>query len=396
MAPFSGKKVLIVTPEYPPLDWGGLARTVERIAAYSVEFGFEVHVARLKVADTPVVFLDDNRTTEQLGPVTLHSITVGRENMNGADRSIWDCPHTLTLRMMYASLHKLQEEIGADVFNSFFLYPVAYPAVLLARRLGLPVSVMLLGNDIRKYTFSPEKAGVCAVGLKWADSVVSLAEDMLDMADALEPVRHKARVIYAAVKIPDKAWQPEPTNGRPLKIGCAGIFKYAKGLPYLFQAVARLRKKLDVHLELLGVLRPDEEQVFQAALERSGIGDILTFKGAIDHAEVPAWLRSLDVYTLPSLSEGCPHILQEALAAGVPSVASRIGATDAIIENGVSGLLVPWADPESLARALETALTDRDRAAALGAAGRQRMIDRFNFEEEKQGWRQVYQDLMGD
>ncbi len=388
------KKVLIVTPEFPPHDWGGLARTVERVAHYSRDMGLDVHVARLTVEDSPFVLLDENRTTEERDGLVVHDIVVGRERMTDPDRSIWDCPHTLTLRMMYASLQMLHAQEGFDMINAFFLYPIGYPAVMLARRLGLPSAVMLLGNDIKKYTFSPEKVGVCVAGLEHADLVTSLSHDLVDMADALTPIKHKARVIHAAVAIPDEAWEQKDAGGRPFTIGCAGIFKYAKGLPYLFKAVARLRESHDVVLELLGVIRLSEREVFNHMVEVTGIEDVLELRDPLPHDRVPEWLRSLDAYVLPSISEGCPHILMEALASGVPSVSAIVGATDRLIEDGVSGLLVPWADSEALAAALVRLIDEPQTAQKMGAAGRKRMAERFNADIERRAWEEVYQTLL--
>lgn len=390
---FKGRKVLIATPEFPPDDWGGLARTVWRVANYSRDLGLEVHVARLTVQGSALVLLDENRVTEERDGLTYHKITVGHEDMSDRDRSIWDCPHTLSLRMMYASLEMLHREIGFDVVNSFFLYPIGYPAVILARRYGLPSAVMLLGNDIKKYTFSPEKVGVCRAGLERADIVTSLSQDLVDMADALTPIKPKARVIHAAVEIPDQAWTPRP-EPRPFKVGCAGIFKYAKGLPYLFKAMARVREDHEASLELVGVIRPGEREMFEHMVERTGLGDGLTVRDPLPHDQVPDWLMSLDAFVLPSVSEGCPHILMEALAAGTPSVSTLVGATGQLIDHGRTGRLVPWADSDALARELAWVIDHPAEAAEMGRAGRQAMAEEFNAGVEAGLWREVYKELI--
>lgn len=101
-------------------------------------------------------------------------------------------------------------------------------------------------------------------------------------------------------------------------------------------------------------------------------GPAIRFLGARD--DVPDLLAAADLFVLPSLFEGLPLSLIEAMAAGLPIVASEIGGIDEVVESGVTGLLVP---PDRLAGALIALLLDRERAAAMGRAGRQRFETLF-------------------
>jgi glycosyltransferase involved in cell wall biosynthesis len=287
-------------------------------------------------------------------------------------------------------LHK-QEQF--DLLHSFFLYPVGFVTGMLAKRFRIPEIVTLAGNDIKKYVFSPEKVATCRSGLETADRVVALSQDMVDMADALTPIRNKARVIYNSVEIPDRSWEPGRNGGQPFKIGCAGIFKYAKGLPYLIKAVAALRAKHSVILELLGHMRASEQTVYDQIVEATGIGDGLVLKEAVPHDGISKWLQSLDVFVLPSVSEGCPNILMEAMASGVPCVATRTGAVEDLIEDRVSGILADWGDSLALEHALEELIQDRKSAASMGQAARERMR-LFSSTREQQEWSKLYGELI--
>jgi len=317
---------------------------------------------------------------------------VGREKMADS-RSLWDCPHTLTLQMMYQSLEMLHREVAFDLFHSFFLWPVGYVTGMLARRVRVPSVLTVVGNDIKKYIFSPEKMGACRSGLENADRVVALSRDLVEMAHALTPVEDKARIIYNSVDLPDQVWSRERSENEPLRIGCAGIFKYAKGLPYIFKAVARLKTRYRLALELLGELRQSEREIYRQMLDRTGIEDILSFTEAIPHEEVSQWLRSLDVFVLPSVSEGCPNILMEAMAAGVPSIATRTGAMEILVEDHVTGLLIPWGDSEALTGALAEIVENPGLAKSLGAAARHKM-KLFSSEREREVWERLYRELI--
>lgn len=389
----ASKKICIVTPEFPPDQWGGLARTAGRVAEHAANVGLDVHVALMSVSLSPVVLLDENRAVESDGRITIHRITLGKEPLESHDRDIWSCPHTLTLRMMYQSLEMLHTSFRFDLFHSFFLYPVGYVTGLLAARMGVASIVTLVGNDVKKYLFSPEKVAVCRSGLENADRITAVSRDLIDMASALTPIESKASVIYNSVEIPKEARKWKPRRNEPFRLGCAGIFKYAKGLPYLFKAVSALGRHREVELDLRGTLRDDERLMYEQMVTRTGIRDRLQFNGPLPHERVQDWLRSLDVFVLPSVSEGCPNILMEAMAAGLPCVATRTGAVEDLMEEGVSGLVVTWGDSKALAEALQRIADDPAFAWALGSAARVRMRV-FSAQRERRAWELVYRGMM--
>lgn len=336
--------------------------------------------------------LDENRRTWRRGEVLVHDVTLGREAFPDGGRSLWDCPHTLTLVMLAESLEILHREYCFDAFLSFFLYPLGYVTGLVARKAGLPHVACVVGNDVKKYVMSPEKVATCKSGLDNADRVVFLSQDLLELADALTPVRDKARIIYNSVEIPAASW-PGPSRTGTFNLGCAAIFKHAKGLPYLLKALAVLARTGEVSLSLAGETRPEEEPLREALIERTGIRDRVTFSGVIPHGGMNGWLAGLDAFVLPSVSEGCPNVLMEAMAMGLPCVATRVGAAEALTRDGVSGLLVPWGDTAALARALARLRAAPDLAATLGREARKRMAD-FSPAREKKAWGQVLHEVV--
>ncbi len=348
-------------------------------------------MAVFSVAEGPVVLFDENRESSSSKGMTIHRITLGRERTPGI-RDLWDCPHNLTLQMMYQSLEVLHREKGFDLYHAFFLYPVGYVTGLLARRLRAPWLVTIVGNDVKKYIFSPEKAALCKSGLENADMVVAVSTELVEMADALCPVREKARVIYNSVEVPPESWKPRPRPEPSIRVGCAGIFKYAKGLPYLFKAVGRLLGRFPLVLEMRGTLRDSEKDVYEEMISRTGIAHAVELLAPLSHDRTGQWLRSLDLFVLPSVSEGCPNILMEAMASGVPSIGTRTGAVEDLAEDGVSCLLVPWGDSNALADAMERLILHPELAGGIGAAGRQRMR-LFSPEREHNQWSAVYADL---
>ena len=379
--------MLITTPEFPPKQWGGLSRTVERVSLLALSLGLDVHVACFEIEPTSFVLLDENVESSDYNGITLHRIKLGSENMYESERGLWDCPHNLTLQMMYQSIEKLDLAEHFDLFHSFFLYPVGYVTGLLARRRSRPSITTIVGNDVKKYIFSPEKAAVCKSGLDNADMVIGLSNDLIEMADALTPIKSKSRIIFNSVTIPETQW--DKARQDTFVIGAAGIFKYAKGLPYLFKAVEKLSRKYLVRLSLKGQLRDSEIDIYHYMLNRSGITDLVDSPTTLDHRKIPDWVMGLDVFCLPSLTEGCPNILMEAMACGAPCVATRTGACDELIEDRIDGLLTPWADSSSLAESIEYALEHEQQARAMGRAARKK-IRVYSKDYERSKWSEVY------
>ncbi len=394
------KRILIVTPEYPPEQWGGLSATVERVSYHCSELGMETHVAHIRIVKDYTPLFDENTLAEIFKPlgsenqVLVHRIEVGKEDFTDSKRDLWDCPHTLSIRMMYQSLERLCSENDYDIFNSFFLYPMGYVSGMMARRLKKPHVCALVGNDVKKYMFSPEKVAMCAQGLEKSDYVVALSHDLMDIADSLTEVWSKGSVIYNSVRIPKEKWTLKNKNGRSFKVGFAGIFKYAKGAPYLLKAVSKLKESgRMVELELLGEVREAEKIVMERLIRTVGPGSAPFIKGPVPRQDVNSWLLTLDAFVMPSVSEGCPNILMEALAAGLPCIATKTGAADVLIEDRISGLLIPWGDSKAIAQKVALLMDNPELAASLGAAGAKRM-ESFNPAREQEDWRGVYMNLI--
>lgn len=386
------KKVCLVTPEFPPLQFGGLARTVARVAAHLAMVGLDVHVAQAMISEGRPPLLDENRLTEKQGNITVHMLSLGRETFPDGQRTLWDCPHTLTLLMLFESLEVLDRQEDFDAFVSFFLYPMGYVTGLLARRKSVPHVAGIVGNDIKKYVFSPEKSALCKSGLDNADRIVFLSRDLMEMAQALTPVKDKATIIFNSVSPSPLTWAGPP-EGQAFRIGCAGIFKHAKGLPYLIKGLAMLRQTGPATLELAGQVRPDEVPLLEFWLNKAGVREAVQLPGVVPHEKMPHWLARLHAFALPSVSEGCPNVLMEAMALGLPCVATRVGANEILMDDGVSGLLVPYGDSEALAIALTRIRADQDLADSLGRAARLRMKN-FSPERERRAWAEVVRQVL--
>lgn len=126
----------------------------------------------------------------------------------------------------------------------------------------------------------------------------------------------------------------------------------------------------------------------------SGFADRVVFVPPT--SQVQDYFRAADVYAMPSLREGLPIALLEAMACGLACVASRLpGATDVMVQDGTNGLLVPPQEPAALATALATMIANPGRATEIGAAARRTVEDRYTMERVADMWLDTYDQVLG-
>ena len=170
----------------------------------------------------------------------------------------------------------------------------------------------------------------------------------------------------------------QPQAVRPNLVLFLGRLESAKGIYDLLKAVAALRPEMpDLRLVCAG--DGDRLSVAHYA-ERLGIAEVVKFTGWVGPSGKRALLESAAVFALPSYDASLPMSLVEAMAAGVPVVASKVGGIPEVVVDGVSGLLVAPGDTATLTRQLRKVILDRAYGAKLGAAARESARLRFSPE----------------
>ncbi len=194
----------------------------------------------------------------------------------------------------------------------------------------------------------------------------------------------KTRVIHNAIDI-RRFQNVSPRNearrrlGLPLRgpiLACVASLRDPKGHVYLLRAMVRIQAAIPGALLLLvgeGSLRPQLERMTMSL----AISDAVRFFGI--RTDIPLILAASDMFLLASLREGLPLALAEAGAASLPAVATRVDGICEVIDDGVTGLLVPPEDSDQLAVAVITLLEDRERAREMGRRAREHVGERFDI-----------------
>ncbi|MGO8788530.1 MAG: glycosyltransferase family 4 protein [Terriglobia bacterium] len=221
------------------------------------------------------------------------------------------------------------------------------------------------------------------------DAVVAVSQ-----AVASRVVDGPARVIYAGVTVPPGNPPTLCHRARPeIIIGTAGRLVELKGIEYLLSAAAALRREFPaLRVEIAGS-GPQREKLEEAVV-RMDLGGQVQFLGWID--DLAPVLRRWDVFVMPSLEEGFPIAALDAMGAGLPVIATSVGGVPELIEDGSTGWLVPPRDSEALASRLRLLLANPDFRVSMGAAGYERVRDRFSAAQMTESFAKLYDELLGE
>jgi glycosyltransferase involved in cell wall biosynthesis len=164
----------------------------------------------------------------------------------------------------------------------------------------------------------------------------------------------------------------------------------AKGHIELLQALSLLKDRHTVHALMVGGGRRQEEmQQLAASL---GLAQVVHFLG--NRKDVPRLLAAMDIFVLPSHSEGVSLAVLEAMAAGLPVIVSEVGGLPEIVQHEDTGLLIPPKDPEALAQSLARVLEEPGLAQRLGQKAREQVQEKYSLERLAQILNQSYDELV--
>ncbi|GAB4490892.1 MAG: glycosyltransferase [Thermodesulfovibrionales bacterium] len=176
-------------------------------------------------------------------------------------------------------------------------------------------------------------------------------------------------------------------------IGSLGRFVSAKGFEYLIDAAARLAPSLPGFVVVI-VGEGSHREKIAARAASLGIGGRLVFPGM--RRDIPEVLNALDVFVMPSIAEGLPNALLEAMSCARPIVATAVGGIPEVLRDGKNGLLVQPGDAGALADAVSRMLRDRVFAEACGQAARQDVLARHSIRATARTWETLYRRLLAE
>lgn len=374
-------RIAILSDRFPP-DSGGLARATDRIAAGLAGLGHAVEVIALSTTGRPGVLQAEERAG--VGVFRL-----------GALRHEQDSSAAL-----FDLVAKRHAEAPFDLVHGFYLVRSGFLAAYAGSYLEIPSVVSARGNDLDRSLLDPGRAAFVLRALDLATAVTAVSLELARRASALAP---QARVEVVGNGVDARLFRPLRRDaglarslglqGRAV-VGFTGELRQKKGLVVLMDSLAEVARERPLSLLAVGGVREDDAGLF-ALLQRRHPHVHVALLQARAAADLPPLYSLMDVFVHPSLRDGTPNALLEAMACGRPVLASRAGGIPDVVRDGRDGTLVPTGDAAALAAALRRLLDDPARARRLGRAGRERVARDFTPAMEVEGYLALYRRLRG-
>jgi L-malate glycosyltransferase len=388
-------KVCITALEFPP-DIGGVGESVQRIAHMLIDLGYDVHVAVFRA-----VFRDQRamaaagefqrsscRSMEQDG-VMVHRLQPAVRSIQAKEQDYF-CD-------LYGQLQNLHRQYQFDLLHAFFINEMGFLTTLLGQEEGIPVINSVRGADLHKHLFSPQQFSQITWTLANSAWTTFVSRDLMHRARTLVPsIEEKSSAFWNAIAPLNFSDLPQPSLMHRFQgtvIGSVGSFRDKKGVEYLLDACQRLRDR-PFTLLFVGDFVEKEHAYWKQEIECSGMADQIVITGKVSRTEALAYLPHMDIFAIPSLHDGCPNAMLEAMLAARPVVGTNVDAIGEILEHNVNGLVVNPADAAALANALQTLMIQPHLRRQLGLAAREKVLHQLAPATEQCHWQQVYEQVL--
>lgn len=297
-----------------------------------------------------------------------------------------------------ASLAGLIRTMRPGILHTY-LFPSNWRGALAARTGRRPVTIQFVGN--LGVWMGPIRRAMERWATRAADAVIFEAPRIGEfLADRIGVSRDRLVMIPNGVSL--DLYHPSVDGPGPLRrtlwpeegiriFGAVMSLLPKKNPHLLVEAAARVLKQAPSARFFIAGDGPLREEV-QERIDALGIGSSFRLLGI--RRDIPEILRNIDALTLCSDREGCPNVVLEAMASGLPVVATEAGGTDQLVKDGVTGRLVPIRDVESYARALLEVAEDPAKARGMGSEGLRMVRERFSIQRMVETTQALYGRLL--
>ncbi|MEO7650798.1 MAG: glycosyltransferase [Bryobacteraceae bacterium] len=383
-------RILFLTERFPP-DLGGLAASSGRIARALCEIGWEVDVliwSRLLQAG------ELRRGDGEPASPRLRIFRLGRFRH-------WDMTLPLTLNLV-EGFHRTRPY---DAVWGHYLFPAGFAATWFGKLVNIPSTVSLRGNDVDREMFPPGDMARLTWTLEHAGAITSVSRDL---ARKVEMLAGRTDTIVLKNAVDAELFAPGPPDmalrrslgieDDEIVLGFSGEVREKKGQKHLVEALAAVQKRRPACLLLIGEVRPSAVPALQLGLPgQPGVERVIVTGHLEEPLAVAEHLRLCDVYLQPSLWDGLPNALLEAMACGLVVVASDAGGIPDAVTHLQDGFLVPRWELHRLGEAVLEVLehASGEQLAQVRRAARERMFTEFSPESERERLRSVLARLAG-
>ncbi len=389
------QKVCLTTLEFPP-DVGGVGESVCRISRMLLDLGYEVHVAVFHFnIRKKNLQCSSCETTEQDG-ILVHRLTAAVRSTEMYTPSVMIMDYRSEI---YFQLRHLHQQFDFDLFHAFFIKETGFLTTLLAQENQIPVINSIRGSDLHKHIFDPQQYAQLCWCLEKSSWLTFVSRDLFRRAAVLvSNLSDKSSVFWNSIQPIDFENLPTPalvSNCRGIVIASVGRFRDKKGLEYLLDACAQLSaENIELTLLLVGDFVAREREYWEHQLNHSRIAERIIVTGVLGRSEVMGYLPHIDIFAIPSLHDGCPNAMLEAMLASLAIVGTSVDAIGEILTDGVDGLVVNPGSSQELALVLRRLARSPQLRQELGKAARKKVLEQLAPAVEQQNWAKVYQRVL--
>ena len=250
------------------------------------------------------------------------------------------------------------------------------------------------GTDVLEApTLTPFHHLITRYALARADRVTATGMRLAEATLRYMPPDVEVAVIPYGVDL-DRFHPQEHDPRDDLVVGSVGRLSPEKGLKYLLRAMAKITRQ-EPRARLLLAGDGPERRSLERLATRLGLVDRVEFTGEVAHDQVPQTLARMNVFAMPSTWEGFGVAALEAAAMGLPVVASNVHGIPDVVEDGVTGILVPPKDVAALSQAILRLLRDPEERRRMGRAGREMVATRYSWADNVRQMEALYNSLIG-
>lgn len=327
-------KIAILVGLFPPKWLAGTEIATYHLAEHLAQRGHEVHV---------ITSLDEGLPEENYEKgFYIHRLPRTKIRFAGAF-------------IFWADIVRVIEKISPDIVHAQSL-GIGVPALLSKNLLKIPYVVWGQGSDVYLPDWFTKLTSKTII--KNANSVIALTEDMKRAMQAI--YNRDITIVPNGIDLKEYISELPVQNveGAEKRILFVGRLHPVKGVQYLLGAMKMVHQELP-EAKLILVGDGEEREHLENLTDSLGIRGCVEFAGRVPHERVKDYMNQAEVFVLSSLSEGFPVTILEAMACGLPVVATRVGGVPDIIKNGTNGYLVDTMNQEQIAEALLNLLQDK-------------------------------------
>ena len=373
--------LLLVNYEYPPIG-GGAGNATMFMARALHGLGHVVTVLTSAYGDSSGI--QDDRG------VTVHRLPVRRRQPNRASAFEMFSFTRAALR----AAPRVASDRGAKAVIVFFTLPCGPVALKLHRRFGLPYVVSLRGGDVPGLV--PEIAWLHSLltplrrrVLRSAQAIVANDPGLARLSSAADPF--PVKVIHNGVD--SEFFHPgtvPKAPGAPTEVLFVGRFHRQKNLPFFLEQLARLHAAEPGGWRLTLVGDGSERPALERCVRQLDLGPATRWLGWQDKDRLIEIYQEADLVVNPSLYEGMPNVVLEAMACGLPVVASAVPGNNTLVRPGETGFLFALNDGTGLNTALRRIRGEPALARRLGENARRRVLEEFSWRRVAQSYLELF------